>query len=606
MLLRALTQYYERLLADPESGVAEYGFSRQPISFEVVLEAGGALHAIRDARRKDARGKPQNRWLVAPGNAKPSGSGIHPGFLWDTVAYLLGYRPDDPRPERTRASFEAFRVRHLEAEQQIDSPEFTSVCRFLRTWDPERAAEQPALREPRTGFGVFRIRGAEHYVHEAQRVRNWWREQIANTNAAPEQPIGQCLVTGESGPVARLHEPKIRGVFGGWAAGVTLASFNLDAANSYGKRQGGNAPVGELAAFRYCTALNRLLDPAAGRRMSLGETSVVCWTHAPSPAERLFGDLLNPPASGGGDDTARSHEVHALLDAISRGEFPEELGARSAPIYVLGLSPNAARVSVRFWHKSTLGSLAANLGRHYADLAMTRGPYDPLYPPLWRLLRETTAESQDAPSQLAGALLLAILTGQPYPQTFYTALLRRTRADRGLQHARAAALKACLNRESDFNQRPLNLTSNLAPERSEPAYLLGRLLSEYERIQTAARKGASATLQDCYLGAASTTPARVFPRLDRLSQQHLRRLGRRERIRYEKRLREIAGRVEPFPAHLSLRDQGLFLIGYFQQRCDRDERPPPLSLHGPNSDRPAGSSALDPLVHQEPWHDSQS
>ncbi|TWT35609.1 CRISPR-associated protein (Cas_Csd1) [Posidoniimonas corsicana] len=568
MILRALNAYYERLLADPDSGVAEYGFSRQQISFCVVIDADGTLHEVQDARQPDAKGRNRHRSVVVPGNSKPSGSGINPCFLWDNAAYMLGYRPDDPKPERTAEAFAAFRQRHLDAEPQVNDSQFSAVCRFLEAWDPTKAIDQPALVELGTGFGVFKIRNTLPYVHHAAPVRDWWLKQFAEEETAEVGTLGQCLVTGEVAPIARLHEPKIKGVYGGQSSGAALVSFNLDAFDSYGKKQSVNAPVSEQAAFRYCTALNRLLDRSAGRRLSVGDTSVVFWTAAPSPAEDFIEQLFNPSTKT--EDDTQLSEVHDLIDAIANGSFPPKFKDPNTPFYVLGLAPNAARISVRFWHESTLGDFLANLGKHFKDLEICHGPKDQPHPPLWRLIGETAREAKEVPDLLEGALLRAILTGRPYPQMFYAALLRRVRADCEVRYVRAAAIKACLNRNTRNNIQPLaqELLMSLDPERTEEAYQLGRLFAELEKTQEDALPGINDTIKDRYFGAASATPGSVFPRIIRMNQHHLGKLEKGARTYHERRIQEITGRINGFPSHLNLQQQGLFAIGYYHQRQD--------------------------------------
>src|SRR5690606_7412883 len=125
--------------------------------------------------------------------------------------YMLGYKPDDPKPERTREAFEAFRQRHLDAEAEIDDPEASIVCTFLRHWDPALSADHSTLAELATGFGVFRLRATDHYVHGRTAVRSWWDRQVRGGAATDGEVMGQWLITGERSPIARLHEPKIKG-----------------------------------------------------------------------------------------------------------------------------------------------------------------------------------------------------------------------------------------------------------------------------------------------------------------------------------------------------------------------------------------------------------
>lgn len=567
MILQALNQYYERLADDPQVEIAPFGFSRQQIAFCVTLNADGSLHAIEDIR--DASGKkPAPRSLVVLGNAKPSGSGINPGFLWDNTAYMLGYKADDDKPKRTADSFEAFRQRHLDVDEAIGDPEFSAVCHFLKSWQPVNAAEHKSLIDIATGFGVFRIRAANHYVHEQKAVRSWWQNQIKAADSKASDNVGQCLVSGAFEPLARLHEPKIKGVWGAQSAGAAIVSFNLDAFESYGKQQSLNSPVSERAAFQYCTALNHLLRSGSPQRIQLGDASVIFWTAKPTEAENILPWVFDPTKTA--EDEALKKKTHATLEQVAKGSYPGDWEDPQTPFYVLGLSPNAARVAVRFWWCSTLKDVLRNLQRHFADLQIIRSERDPQFPALWQLLRETSRESKDIPPLLAGALLRAVLTGSPYPSMLFSSIVRRTRADQEISYMRAAILKAYLNRNTCCGIHPLKqeIHMSLDPDRPEPSYHIGRFFAELEKAQEEALPGLNATIKDRYFSAASATPNIVFPRLIRLSQHHLGKLEVNKRVYREKRIQEILAKINQFPAHLNLQHQGLFAIGYYHQRQD--------------------------------------
>ncbi|TWT47061.1 CRISPR-associated protein (Cas_Csd1) [Thalassoglobus neptunius] len=567
MILQALNSYYERLENDSDQDVAPFGFSRQQVSFCVVLERDGTLANIEDARveigEKKKRLVPQS--FVVCGGAKPSGSGINPRFLWDNPAYMLGYRREDNKPERTLQEFEAFRDKHLELEKQINVDEFSTVCRFLEKWEPSNASTYEKLVEVGTGFGVFRIRAEKKFIHEHTGIRNWWQSQLSSDDADQSGESGQCLVTGRSGTLARLHEPKIKGVAGGQSAGTAIVSFNLDAFESYGKSQSFNAPVSEQAAFQYCTALNHLLVDRS-RRVQIGDATTVFWTEKPTQGENFLGLALGTQSAEDED----TETIRKTLDAIGKGGFPAELGDRDTPFYVLGLSPNAARASVRFWLKSTLGEMFEKLKEHHDDLEIDRSQRDALYIYPWQIIRETARESKDIPPLLSGALMRSILTGGPYPQMLLSSIIRRIRADRRVNHIRAATIKACLNRNSRFNIQNLEqeIPMSLDSDREDPPYRLGRLFAELEKTQEDALTGINDTIKDRYFGAASATPGSVFPRLIRMSQHHLGKLERGKKIYHEKRIQEICEKLDGFPPHLNLRDQGLFAIGYYHQRQD--------------------------------------
>jgi len=574
VILQALIDYYERLANDPESDVVPYGFSRQKISFCVVLEADGSLHGFQD-ERIESGGRLRPRLCVVPGQAKPSGSGINPCFLWDNAQYMLGYKPDDPKPERTAAAFEAFRQRHLDLEGTIDDPGFHAVCAFLRQWDPRNADNFPDLGEITTHFGVFRLAGCHGYVHESEAVVRFWREQSRPDSAF----IAPSLVDGEEQPIARIHEPKIKGVSGAQTSGALLVSFNQDAFESYGHDQSFNAPVGEVDAFRYCTALNRLLSE---RRVRIGDTTVVWWAGAPTPMETFFGAVLD---DHGGEDEEAQQRIGAFLNRLRRGVGGDDLGDLDQPFHVLGLSPNASRLSVRFWLVGTVGQFRERLAQHLRDLEIVGDEDDA--PPLTirRMVLETAppkngwADADSVSPLLAGEVARAILSGSPYPRALLTGVLGRVRiegfADRekrkdwiAAMHRRAAIIKACLIREARRAGQNKEIPVSLNKDHPSTAYQLGRLFAVLEKAQEDALPGIKSTIKDRYFGSASSTPAAIMPRLIRLNQHHMGKLEPGWRINRDKQIGEICEKIDEIPAHLPIEDQGLFALGYYHQRQD--------------------------------------
>lgn len=570
MILNKLVEYYDRLAAEPDSDIAALGFSRQKVSFIVVLKPDGALSAFQDARAEE-NGRAVPRLLVVPGQAKPSGSGINPGFLWDNAQYMLGFKTDDRKPERTLQAFGSFRDRHLAVEREIDDEGFSAVCRFLRKWSPEKAAGHSELEAISGAFGVFRLAGQTEYVHERRKVHDWWLRQAEGADV--DAPRAPSLLSGRVQPIARLHEPKIKGVRGAQTSGATLVAFNADAYESYRKSQSFNAPVGVEDAFKYCTALNRLTT-ARERQVYLGDSTVVYWSEQPTPFEdELFGVFEGVDA----EDVATLDRLKGFFDRLRRAASgaPFELG--DVPFYVLALAPNAARISVRFWVAGTVQQFAERLGQHLADLELDGAP--PNMPPitLQRIVDQTARERDDIQPLLGGAVMQAVLSGGPYPASLASAILRRIRAD-GLTggangHIRASVLKAYLVRKARLANQQEMLSMSLDPKCPHMAYHLGRLFAALEKTQEdALGADLNVTVKDRYFSSASASPVAAFPRLLRLHAHHLDKLGSERRglkINREKLVQEICDRVDAaqgFPAHLPLDEQGRFFIGYYHQR----------------------------------------
>jgi len=570
MILQSLDALYDRLALDDGYMISPPGYSVQKIAFKVVLRPTGELLEIQDARQI-VDGTPRPRLVKVPGSAKPSGSGIHPCLLWDNTGYMLGFKRDDDNPERTRRTFDAFRQKHVGLEASIESAGLSAVCRFLERWKPEEAADHPILGELDSGFGVFQLQGHSSFIHEDPEIEVWWDSQGGQSAAGID---GQCLVTGQTGRIAKTH-PSIKGVKGSQSSGAALVSFNEASYESYGKRQSFNSPVSDLASFRYSTALNALLgSPMSSKhRLSVGDSTALFWTEKPTPTEDIFarfatGGSRSVDMDGAQDELTRQ-KLEAFLRAMREGreaygELEED--PDSTPFYILGLAPNAARLSIRFFHRGTLSDLLANLRRHYRDIQTDPQPAsgkrkaDPEFPAIWMLLRQTARESKEIPPVLAGPLVRAVVTGAPYPNGLYQAVIRRIHADRDINYLRACVIKGHLKR----NLRQ-EVPVSLDLKRQEPSYRLGRLFAALEKTQGDALGPVNASIRQRFYSSASATPQSVFPRLLRTYQHHLGKLEGGRKVNREKLIQEILDPLETFPAHLGLEGQGLFALGYYHQ-----------------------------------------
>ncbi len=596
MILNSLNDLYSRLADDPDYEIAKPGYSPQNISFRVVLKPDGSLFAIQDARIEGASGKFRASRQLVPGKAKPPGSGINPCLLWDNTTYLLGYKKDDPNPARTEKSFQAFREAHLALENEINQPHFSAICRFLENWSPEKAREyaesNSQIDELTTGFGIFSIQGQAKAVHEQREILAWWDAR----EASAEGDRGQCLISGKKdAPIARLH-PKIKSVVGAQSSGASLVSFNATAYESYGKDQSYNAPVSEKAAFQYGTALNALLNgkQSSKHRIRIGDTTCVFWTDRPSIVEDAFGVVAtegsNAPAKT--QDSNLRSKIETFLEQVQQGGKPTDqldIDPAETNFYLLGLAPNAARLSVRFFHRSTVAELLENLRAHHRDIEIVREweeakgkrlP-DPEFPAYWQLLSQTARISDEIPPLLGGALMRAILENTPYPEALYSAVLRRIRADRTINYLRAAIIKGTFTRNKNHKLiKPI--TTMLDIENKDPAYLLGRLFAALEKTQYDALGDLNAGLRDKFYSSASATPASVFPRILRTYQHHLAKLKGGQKVIRERLVQNILDGIPAtgFPSNFNLKSQGIFALGYYHQRKDfftKKEEPEPVS-----------------------------
>jgi len=566
MILQALKEYYDRKGEDPKSEMAPPGFEWKEIPFVIVLGTDGMPVSIEETYEGEGKNRSAKRFLVPQAVKKTSG--IAANFFWDNPEYVLGV-PLKGKPERVSKQHEAFKKRIDDLGEVLDDG-FSAIKTFLAKDNKEQLLQ--ALGECWTtlvkegGNLTFRLAGDKNLIFERQGIRV---QMAADSEESREEDNGVCLVTGRDDVIQRLH-PSIKGVYGAQSSGANIVSFNLDAFRSFNKNQGVNAPVGKSVVFAYTTALNHLLSKGSRQRMQVGDASTVFWAEKATVFEKQFADFFGESPK---DDPDRGTQaVEGLFKSADTGAFSAEEGAGNR-FYVLGLSPNASRIAVRFWIVDTVAGMAGKIRRHFEDMRIIHGPKDKDFLSLFLLLVSTSAQgkAENIPPNLAGDTIRSILQGLPYPQTLLRAAIRRLRAEHTVTHARAALIKACINRATRFKNPNVKeeLTMSLDENNTNIGYRLGRLFATLEKIQQEANPGINATIRDKFYGAASGTPVAVFGNLMRLKNHHLSKLespGRR--IYFERLIGRIIDGVNAgpgFPPHLSLDDQGRFAIGYYHQ-----------------------------------------
>lgn len=568
MILQALTQYYEELLALGQ--IARPGWAKVRVTFALDLDEQGTLLGLLPLQTEQQRGK---KTVLAPREFSmpmpvKRAVNVSANFLCDNSGYLLGVDAKG-KAARTRQCFEASKALHLALLETADAPAAKAVCNFFSHWDPSKSEEHPALApywaELLKGGNLTFYYG-DRPVAEDAAVQRLWQTHYGG---AGENGAARCLVTGQTAPVARLH-PNIKGVQGAQTAGAALVSFNAPSFCSYGHEQGANAPVSEYAAFAYTTALNTLIaDRAHCRRV--GDTTIVCWAEGGKSGYQDFcmASLL--------DDAMGETDILSALFRLAGGEQIEWDGTLLDPsvrFYVLGLAPNAARLSVRFFWQDTFGIWARNVTRHYARLEIVRPSFDKhVVLPVWRLLQETVNKNARSPApapRLPGDLLLAILGDQRYPATLLDGVALRIRAEHTVTRGRAAILKAYYLRNTQDLQIKEVMTVELNEQSNYMPYVLGRLFAVLEAVQADANPNINTTIRERYFNSASATPASVFPTLMNLGQKHLAKLGGGKEVYYNKQITDLVGRIQQtLPARLTLQEQGAFQIGYYHQTQKR-------------------------------------
>lgn len=579
MILQSLVTYYETLAAKGE--ISRSGWGMVKVSCALEIDAEGQLLQAFSLKESDAKGKKMvTRIMTLPAPVK-RGKGIAPNFLCDGGSYFLGL-DDKGKAERTQNCFAAAKELHLSLLGACISPCAKAICAFFEHWNADTARENPALSDCmddilQGGNLVFLFENA--FAQDDAEIAAAWQTYYEG-DAAKNDVKMRCMVTGKLVSPALIH-PWIKGVRDAQSSGAALISFNAPADCSYGREQNANAPVGTYAAFAYTTALNHLLAKrdAEGRPLCsklVGDTTVVYWAEdAALQYQSAFSAFLD-----GADDSVTADDLHAFMSAIAEGRAANWDNEPLSPenhFYVLGLAPNAARLSVRFFERDTFGAMTAHIKQHFDRLSIVPdGKSKWIDIPLWALLRETVNENARVkmPSpQMAGEMLSAILTGGRYPATLYQQTQLRIRADRQITRGRAAIIKAYLMRNTINEEYKEVLNVNLNEQTTYQPYVLGRLFSVLEAIQQRANPGINTTIKDKYFSSACATPAMVFPTLLNLADKHLKKMDTGSTVYYAKQLGALTALItESYPAHQTLPDQGIFQLGYYHQTQKRYEK----------------------------------
>lgn len=556
MILKALYDYYNRC-----EGLAQKGLELKEIGYLIVIDKDGSFLRI-ESRMKD---KKTAQAFIVLQTVKRSGKKYIPNYLWDNYEYVIGGPGESSKKNRTFINMiAAFK------EQVVNDDYLDAISKFYKNNDViENTVKRDLLYDEmlKSNKNIsFLLQGEFKIAAEDKTV---W-DLVLNRN--DEGMDGICLVTGQKSSISRLHSTiKLTKDTG------PLVSFKTDRGfDSYGKEQGFNAPIGKNAEFAYTTALNAMLQKGSHNKFGVGDRTFVFWASSNSKVaeqteESLF-DLLGITDEEFDDPNAKIEQVRKVFASIESGSLKTSLDDR---FYILGLAPNAARITVVYWSECSLKEFAGMILRHFKDMEVidTRRNKKP-YMGINSMLAAVTRHSNDGKwrnnitPNLTESIVKSIFQGKTYPFTLFSACICRIRAETSSKDkvciARMAIIKAYLNRINDNNKK---IEPMLDKSNTNQGYLCGRLFAVLDKIQEDANGISS--IRERYMNAASAIPASVFATILNLSSHHMEKLTNDgKKIIFEKMKQEIIDKIPAsgFPAHLDLQDQGRFFIGYYHQR----------------------------------------
>lgn len=566
MILKALYDYYQRSGEE----VAPLGLEYKQIGFIIVLDKDGHFLRFED-RRLDKKSAQQFLVMKSVGRS----SAPVANYLYDNSQYVFGYS-DKGDLDSMRKYFDIFKSKVAEIYEMY--PENKAIQAVFAFYQQEPSAMVEAMQQDALWDDIaknlnkkystfsFLIDGDTEIVASKRDLMNL---------VTPEYTVeGKlCLVTGKH---SKTVEVTTATMIPGSQATAKLVAFQVNSGyDSYGKTKGNNAPISEDVEFAYTTALNHMLRSDSHNKFMVGNRTFLFWASSASQAAKESEDslfaLLGRPETDDDDPNRRIELVRSTFMAIYNGKLSADKDDR---FYILGLAPNSARIAVVYWSEMPLRDFAGVISRHFEDMEMVdirkeKKPYVGLH----SILGSVTlgGKSSDAIPNMPDAVVKSIFQGLPYPISLFQACIRRVRAEQSINVVRAAIMKAYLNRLNDNNHK--NIKRMLDKENNNQGYLCGRLFAVLENLQYAANKQDS--IRSSYMNAASSTPAAVFSTILKLSNSHYGKLLKENKglaVFFDNQKKEIMAMIQDFPTTLDLGDQGRFFLGYYHQKCYRENK----------------------------------
>lgn len=590
MLIQALCEYFDMLAAAGK--VTPEGYSKVKIHYLVHLTQDGKIDTISSYQKieKVPAGKDKIKEKAVPREElmpeRTEKTAIDANIVDHRPSYLFGLNYVDgalspaDKTDKAQKSHAELVKSNLEFIKDIDSPVVNAYRYFLENWVPEQEIHNECLLALGKDYSksnyIFCLKGRpDLLLHQDAALKEKWEKM--NKSEEGEIPwIAQCGITGEITEIERIHR-KIRGIVGGDPTGSVLIGFNNASERSYGTEQAYNSNISKTAMKKYTGALNYLLSSPRHKAL-IDDMTVVFWAmNASENSEDILNAMLFGEAQGTGGISAEQTNLllRQVLENVGNAAVTDKTLLSfenidpNVDFYMVGLKPNSSRVAIKFIYRKKYGEILGNIAKFQRDMQVTEHG-EPVYMnKIKKELVSPKSSDKNVDSAMMAKFFEAILYNTNCPYILLDTIVRRIRTDLYMGEVRAGILKTCINRSNKNKEEQITMALN--EESTNQAYLCGRLFAVLEALQKDALGKLNRTIKDAYFSSASMTPAMVFPKLIRLSQNHLKKAKHPDT--YNKQIGEIMDKLqEKFPKRLSLQEQGRFEIGYYQQWQSEPEK----------------------------------
>ncbi len=606
MLISALCDYYDVLAQ--KGLVLPDGYSGVGIHAKIALTEDGEIESIVDCRENDtqAENKKSKKQvpLVMKLPKRTEKTALDRNIIEHRPRYIFGLiydsktsslstieKKDSKKKESDYTiNQKLFAKSNLEFIEGINTPLVNAYRRFMEQWVPEDQLKNKILlgfgkELNRDGFAFCLAGRPDKLLHDEPEIKEKWERMYAASAECDDAQSAQCCITGEYLPIERVHA-KITGLPGGSSMGNTMVSYKNAAEESYGKKQSFNSCISATAVKKYTEALNYLLADKRHRTL-IDETTYIYWA---ASGDEACNSIFSALAFGDTMDSEHTDEwLGTVFDGIKSGRATQEIVDgidnidSDVSFYVVGIKPNSARLALKCIYRQSFGKVLQNTIVHYSDMQIGSGGGKPMsVRTICKELVSPKSSNDKVSPALMAKLFDAIINGTAYPDALLAAVVRRVKTDTDdeknsyikMNNVRMGLIKACINRSARLKGKQEEIKMSLDLENKDPAYLCGRLFCKLEDIQRRASNDTlNRTIKDAYFSSAATRPAVVFPKLLSLSQHHLAKLDDKTAFFMDKEVTEIIGMMgSVFPSHLTLKEQGVFMLGYYQQKNQRFEK----------------------------------
>ena len=492
------------------------------------------------------------------------------------------------------------------------------VYKFYETWDPEKALDNKCVSDVMEAKGqekktfILFYNGVPVFDDETFR-----KSYAAIVNKYGEMPID----TLKGGEIALLPEPiKIRSMISGnigfkarlfraitaWGnkkngpVTNTLLSNNKANTEYFGRQQGNAIPITMQDEHKIYEAATDLLGskhrfPVPATSQSLYSKNQIIWSDdMPTKLEDAVIDLcccrsdkaktISQANESGSETTIRILEKTKLYQGRITVLSDIE---KNLVVNVWNLDMNNKGCSASSFTQMTLDELLGNFAKHYTDMEIDRSQtcrdadgtsrdfarainiYNSLF------AKNSDGSTSSFNNALWKQLSISIYSGTKYPeQVLSLALLRSCRLlqqnKKGKENRITASL-AGITKAFLIRNYGENMTMGLNSNNTSPAYITGRIFAHMESAQRKIDPNNQTTYAKRFFERVMMNPAKTMPELHKsflLLKNKVKANGMRGLYNSsDKKIMALIDMLDGnYPDHLSEKQKGEYLVGYYQQR----------------------------------------